>query len=148
MPYEYIVSACLAGQNCKYNGGSNPCGEVLELYRQGLALPVCPETLAGLKQPREPAERQGKSIVSRCGADLTRKFAEGAERALAIAKASGVKRAILKSRSPSCGYGSIYDGSFTGCICNGNGIWAQKLLDSGFKLFTEESLPDEIRETF
>lgn len=143
MSYEYLLSACLTGQKCKYNGGSNPNKLAQALFIQGRALPVCPETLAGLPCPREPVEQKNGRLISKSGVDLTQKFVLGAEKALTIAKASGAKKAILKARSPSCGYGRIYDGTFSGNLREGNGVWTQKLIEAGFEIFTEENLPQE-----
>lgn len=144
MTAKYVVSACLAGFNCKYNGKSNPCAEVMALHKAGLAIPICPETLAGLEKPREPSEQRGEKVYSKSGRDLTAEFARGAELALAKALASGAKKAILKSRSPSCGEGSIYSGNFDGSLRPGDGIWTKKLKLAGFEIFTEENLPREL----
>ncbi len=141
---EYVVSGCLAGLKCKYNGGSNPCPQVIELVRTGKAIPICPESLSGLPVPRDPCEWQNDRLISREGADWTVQICAGAEKALARALESGACKAILKSRSPSCGYGKIYDGSFSGTLRKGNGIWARKLLEHGFQIYTEENLPESI----
>lgn len=140
---EYIVSACLAGLPCRYDGTSRPCAEVIELCRAGRALPVCPESLGGLPVPREPAEERNGKVMTRYGKDVTEAFECGARAALAQA-AGQCGKAILKAKSPSCGFGKVYDGSFGGRLCNGNGIFAQKLLDAGFELFDEENLPPDI----
>ena len=144
MKYEYVVSACLAGRHCKYNGGSNPCAQAIRLVKEGKALPVCPESLSGLPCPREPSERSGGKFFSKSGKEITEEFCKGAEIALKISLESGAKKAIVKSRSPSCGLGSIYDGSFTGKLISGNGIWTESLLRNGFVIFTEENLPDNL----
>lgn len=144
MPEKYVVSACLTGQNCKYNGKSNPCEPVLALWRANLAIPICPETLAGLERPREPSEQREGKIFSKSGQNLTEEFTKGADLALKKAQASGAKKAILKSRSPSCGAGVIYSGNFDGTLKPGDGLWTQKLKQAGFEIFTEENLPPEI----
>lgn len=138
----YVVSACLAGFHCKYDGGSNPCPEIVELFQKGLAIPVCPETLAALPSPRAPSEilPNGK-VASKNGEDLSAAFERGAAFALDLALKSGCRKAILKSRSPSCGCGQIYDGTFTGNLRPGNGKWTEKLLDAGFEIWTEENWP-------
>lgn len=146
MAEKYVVSACLTGLNCKYNGKSNPCPAVIALWMAGRAIPICPETLAGLEKPREPSEQRGNKVYSKSGRDLTSEFAKGAELALAKALASGATKAILKSRSPSCGSGEIYSGNFDGSLKPGNGIWAKKMKDAGFEIFTEENLPQEVIE--
>lgn len=137
---KYLVSACLAGLNCRYDGLSHPCAAVVELYQSGRAVLACPETLAGLPAPRPPSEQSHGRVISRDGQDLTYEFEKGATRALAIALQSGCDKAILKARSPSCGIGVIYDGSFTGTLCPGNGIFTQKLLAHGFEVTDEEHL--------
>lgn len=143
---KYVVSACLTGLNCKYNGKSNPCPAVIALWKGGRAIPICPETLAGLEKPREPSEQRGDTVFSKSGRDLTSEFVKGAELALAKALASGATKAILKSRSPSCGLGVIYSGNFDGSLKPGDGIWAKKMKDAGFEIFTEENLPQEVIE--
>lgn len=142
---NYIVSACLAGFKCRFDGNSKPCEKIVRLYREGRAKPVCPESMSGLKSPRPPAEWRNGRAIDKTGADKTAFFEKGAEKALEKALASGCRRAIVKSRSPSCGYKLIYDGSFTHTLCEGNGIWTQKLLDNGFEIYTEENLPEEIQ---
>lgn len=138
--YEYVVSACLAGLNCKYNGGNNACQAIVKLVREGKALPICPESLGGLPCPREPSERTGNEFFSYSGKNVTKEFERGATLALEQALRSGAKRAIVKSRSPSCGYREIYDGSFSGKLCNGNGLWTEYLLKNGFNIYTENDL--------
>ena len=142
---KYIISACLAGLPCKYNGGSNPCPELVKLFQAGLVLPLCPETLAGLTSPRLPSEisLDGR-VMSKDGQDLSQKFNEGAVKALQMALKTGCKLAIVKSRSPSCGYKKIYDGSFTGNLREGNGKWTELLLANGYEIWTEEKLPIEL----
>lgn len=141
---KYVASACLAGFFCKYNGGSNPCPQVIKLYEAGLLLPICPESLAGLPAPRPPSEilADGR-VIGKYGEDLSAEFEAGAEKAFQKASESGCRKAILKSRSPSCGFGSIYDGSFTGSLRTGNGKWAEKLSQAGFEIWTEENLPPD-----
>lgn len=139
MKPEYIVSACLAGHNCRHDGGSKPCAEIIELVEAGAAITVCPESLAGLPRPRLPSEQRNGRVVSRDGQDLTAEFEAGASRALEIALASGCKKAILKAKSPSCGLGKIYDGSFSGRTIAGNGVFTQMLLQNGFDVADETS---------
>lgn len=142
---EYIVSACLAGFNCKYNGRNNTCDIVQKLYQAGKAIPVCPETLGGLKAPREPSEiKSNGTVKSKSGKDLSSSFEKGAILAMDIAKQSGCLKAIVKERSPSCGLGTIYDGSFSGTLRKGNGKWTEKLLAAGIEVWTEENLPLEL----
>jgi uncharacterized protein YbbK (DUF523 family) len=139
----YIVSACLAGIPCRYDGDSNENNIVLELVRQGKAIPVCPEVLGGLSTPRVPCEivedKNGiKKVINKEGIDCTKEFVEGADITLAIAKAIGAKNAILKSKSPSCGFGCIYDGTFSGKLKEGKGLTAELLLKHGIKVYTED----------
>ena len=145
---RYVVSGCLAGLCCRYDGGSNPCPEVVQLVEAGLAVPVCPESLSGLPVPRPPCEQvlcgQDKNeirVLSRDGADVTHPFELGARRALEAALATGCRGAILKARSPSCGVGAVYDGSFSHTLRPGDGLWARLLREAGFRLWTEDALP-------
>lgn len=148
---RYVVSGCLAGLCCRYDGGSNPSAQVVKLLEAGLAVPVCPESLSGLPVPRPPCEQvlcgpeQNEiRVLSRDGADVTAAFVLGAERALRAALATGCREAILKARSPSCGVGEVYDGSFSHRRRPGDGLWAQRLREAGFRLWTEDDLPPDI----
>ncbi len=147
-----IVSACLCGINCKYDGGNNLDLRVLNLLKEGKAIPVCPEQLGGQKTPRAPHEivngngldvLDGKArILGPEGDDVTFEFLKGAYETLKIAEATSASIAILKARSPSCGVGKIYDGTFIGTKRTGNGVTAELLLSKGIKVFTEENLDD------
>lgn len=141
---KILVSACLLGENCKYNGSNNENEEILELAKKHTLIPICPECFAGLPIPRVPSEIKNGRVYSKNGEDLTDEFNDGAEKALYIAEESGCQIAILKERSPSCGFGKIYDGSFTGNIINGNGITAQLLYDHGITILGESSV-DKIK---
>ena len=110
---------------------------------EGRAVPLCPEVLGGLETPRSPCERVGERVMNRDGQDVTLAFERGAAKATEIARKQGCTAAIIKSRSPSCGFGRIYDGSFSHVFCAGDGVWAAMLRDEGFDLYSEESLPDE-----
>ena len=134
-----MVSACLAGTPCRYDGRSNLRPEIAALVERGEAVPVCPEVLGGLPTPRTPSERKGESVVSATGDDVTGAFAAGAEAALYIAEECGCSAAVLKARSPSCGCGRIYDGTFTHTLIDGDGFFAALLRRKGFQLFTEET---------
>ena len=135
-----IVSACLAGIKCNYLGDDSSHSEVVELVRKGLAIPVCPEQLGGLPTPRIPAEIQGKNVINKNGDDVTPNFQKGAEETLRIAKLANCKKAILKTNSPSCGCGKIYDGSFSEKLIPGNGITTELLMKNGIKIITEKDL--------
>jgi uncharacterized protein YbbK (DUF523 family) len=139
----YIVSACLAGINCRYDGGNNLCAKVVDLVKQKKAIPVCPEQLGGLCTPRNPCEIADGRVLDSEGTDLTESFMRGVAESLKIAKMCGCNAAILKQRSPSCGYGKIYDGSFTRKVISGNGFLARALSENGLTVYTEESLPSE-----
>ena len=119
-----LISACLLGCACRYDGKSKPHPLAQELARQGLAVPVCPEQLGGLPTPRAPSERQGERVVSSLGADVTAQYRRGAEETLRLAELYGCTTAVLKERSPSCGSGEIYDGTFTGTLTDGDGVTA------------------------
>lgn len=138
-----IVSMCLAGVPCNYLGEATPCQEVIELVDQGQAIPVCPEQLGGLTTPRTPAEKVGDRVITKDGADVTAEFTKGAQRTLLIAKQTGAELVILKSRSPSCGKGTIYDGTHSGTLIEGNGLTAELLINNGFQVLSEEELKNE-----
>ena len=135
-----LISACLLGCACRYDGKSKPHPLAVELARRGLAVPVCPEQLGGLPTPREPSERRADTVVSRSGADVTAQFRRGAEQALHLARLYGCKAAVLKERSPSCGKGQIYDGTFTGTLTAGDGVTAELLTAGGIKVYGESEL--------
>ncbi|MGL4451452.1 MAG: DUF523 domain-containing protein [Sarcina sp.] len=144
-----IVSACLCGENCKYNGGNNNNEAVKKFIENKEVLYVCPEQIGGLLTPRNPAEIVGcakgvlngeDKIISNEGKDVTFEFLKGAREVLKIAKDKNVKLAILKAKSPSCGKGLIYDGTFTGHKIKGNGVTAQLLIDNGVKVINEDEL--------
>ncbi|MBP2637035.1 MAG: hypothetical protein H6Q72_2942 [Firmicutes bacterium] len=131
-----LVSACLAGVECRYNGSSYPIPEVVEMVKKGDAMPICPELLAGLPIPRPPAEQQNGMIISSNGEDQTSDYLIGATIALKIALLINCNKAILKSNSPTCGCGVIYDGTFSGHLINGDGIFAKLLKENGIKVCT------------
>ncbi|MEJ3651548.1 DUF523 domain-containing protein [Actinomycetes bacterium KLBMP 9759] len=136
-----LVSACLAGMRCRYDGRSRTNAEVVAAVEAGTAVPACPEMLGGLTTPRRPAEIVGGDgddvldgtarVRTDDGADVTAQYVDGARRALAIATAVGADRATLHQRSPSCGCGERYDGSFTGSVTAGSGVTAALLRRNG-----------------
>lgn len=136
-PETYIVSACLTGIHCRYDGGSNPNEKVKQLVDQGQAIPLCPEMLGGLERVRPPAVREGRGVFTNRGNDVTTEFYRGARKVLAVAQDVGCHTAILKARSPSCGVGVIYRG-FEGELVEGDGVTAEVLKAHGIKLITEE----------
>ena len=129
-----IVSACLAGFPCRYDGKSRPCAEVVELVKAGKAIPVCPEQLGGLPTPRPPCEILSGQVVDRNGTDRTECFQKGAQAVLALAQTYGAKQALLQNRSPSCGTGWIYDGTFSKTLIAGDGITARLLQENGIQV--------------
>jgi uncharacterized protein YbbK (DUF523 family) len=135
-----LVSACLAGLATRYDASAAPFEPVLDLLRQGLALPVCPEQLGGLPTPRPPCERHGARILSADGRDFTEHYRRGAAEAARLAGLAGCRKAILKARSPSCGVGLVYDGSFSRRLVPGNGVLAELLTAMGLALLTEDDL--------
>ena len=140
MPKPIIVSACLAGIFCRYNGDTEPFEPVVDLVRQGKAIPFCPEAMGGLPTPRPPCEITDGRIVNADGVDQTEEFIRGAEEGLRLAQLTGCTEAILKSRSPSCGSGTIYDGTFSSTRIPGNGVFADLLIKHGITVRTEEDL--------
>ena len=147
MREKLLVSACLLGENCKYNGGNNYSPDVERLRERFELVSVCPEQLGGLPTPRVPSERVGERVLTRDGQDVTEAFRQGAERTLDIARAEGALRAVLRVRSPSCGCGMIYDGTFSGTLVPGKGVAAELLEKNGVKVYdrtrTGELLDEE-----
>ena len=133
-----LCSACLLGVSCRYDGKSKPSAKVTALLERHDLIPVCPEQLGGLSTPRPPCEIRGGIVFSREGEDRTEAFQKGAEESLRLCHLFNCRAAILKSRSPSCGKGLIYDGTFSGTLISGNGLLAQMLIDEGIAVFTEE----------
>jgi uncharacterized protein YbbK (DUF523 family) len=132
------VSACLLGVRCRFDGGSVPSAAVIAWLEGAHFLPVCPEQLGGLPTPRPRHERIDGRVVSEHGQDATDAFERGAQEALRLMKLAGARRAVLKARSPSCGKGQIYDGTFAGKLMPGHGVFATLLLDEGYEVWTEE----------
>ncbi len=135
-----LISACLAGTNCAWNGGNKKCEKVIEMVKNGDAILVCPEQLGGLSTPRDPAEIQGDKVVTIHGDDVTEQFERGATEALKIAQMAGCTEAILKAKSPSCGSGKTYDGTFSNTLTEGDGIFATKCKENGITVTTEDEL--------
>ena len=135
-----ICSACLLGIKCRYDGKSQPDNKVVALSKKEVLIPICPEQLGGLPTPREPAEQRGKKVFTESGKDVTKNFLRGAEQVLKIAKLFSVKEAILKQRSPSCGNGKVYDGTFSERTTKGDGVTTALLKKKGIKIVSEEDL--------
>ena len=139
---EKLISACLLGRNCKYNGGNNYTPLVEELKARYELIPVCPEAFGGLKIPHEPSERVGDRVLSKSGEDVTAAFVRGAEKTAEIARRNGVRLAVLKERSPSCGCGAVYDGTFTGTVVPGDGVAAARLKEQGVAIYGESRIKE------
>ncbi len=140
----FIVSGCLLGHNCKYDGGNNANEEVIKFCKEHKYIEVCPECAGNLPCPRPPAEICGGKVVDKKGKDVTLQFDKGAEisvnTCLTIARMTGekIEGAILKANSPSCGSGKIYDGTFTGTLIEGDGIFCRRLKRMGIDVITEK----------
>lgn len=135
-----ICSACLLGVKCRYDGKNALNRKVIELLKTEILIPVCPEQLGGLPTPREPAEIVGNKVITRSGQDVTEKFKRGAMETLKIAELLGIREAVLKQGSPSCGCGKICDGTFSGKTIKGDGVTTALLKRHGIKIITEEDL--------
>lgn len=135
-----LVSACLLGLNCRYDGLSCYQTGVEKLKNRYHLIPVCPEVYGGLPTPREPAEIVGNEVVTKSGCNVTAQYEKGAQEALALARMMECRIAVLKAKSPSCGKGKIYDGSFGGRLIDGSGILARLLMDEGLTVLTEDEL--------
>ena len=128
------VSACLLGENCKYNGGNNYSEKLVDYIKGNDVLSVCPEVMGGLPVPRESAEIVNGVVSHKDGTSVDKEFRKGAKKALEIVKEENVDLVILQSRSPSCGVNTIYDGSFSGKIISGQGVFANLLQGNGIKI--------------
>ena len=135
-----LVSACLLGCPCRYDGKSKPNDAVLSLMERHTLIPVCPEQLGGLATPRIPAERRGGGVFTESGVDVTAQYTRGAEEALRLARLYGCTCAILKERSPSCGSGEVYDGSFSRRLLAGDGVTAALLKANGIAVYGESEV--------
>jgi len=139
---KILVSACLLGCACRYDGDSKPCEKVISLAKDNVLIPICPEQMGGLLTPRIPSERiQGKDLIlARDGTDVTANYKKGVEAALKIAKINDIDYAILKQGSPSCGCGQIYDGTFSGKKIAGDGITTEALKKAGYIVKSDEEI--------
>ncbi len=135
-----LVSACLIGMVCRYDGLAKADEKVIQYIRDKWWIPVCPEQMGGLATPREQAEIVGNRILSLGGKDVTEAFEKGARETLKLAKMARVTKAVLKARSPSCGCGMIYDGTFSGILRPGSGKTAQVLMENGIRVISEETI--------
>lgn len=137
-----IISACLLGVDCKYDGGNNRLSDekLSKLREEYELIPVCPEAYGGLTTPRAPSERQNGKVISKSGADVTAEYERGAQAALYLARLFGAQLAILKEDSPSCGSGTIYDGSFSGTLTEGDGVTSELLKKHGITVIGESEI--------
>ena len=133
---------CLLGEPCRYDGKSVPLdGTIIEKLKEKYTLvTVCPEQEGGLPTPRIPAERMGKNVVRRDGVGVTAVYRKGAEVALSLCRRFGISIALMKAKSPSCGAGRIYDGTFSGTLTDGDGVTVSLLSGNGIKIFTENDV--------
>ncbi|MBR2972528.1 MAG: DUF523 domain-containing protein [Clostridia bacterium] len=135
-----LVSACLLGIGCRYDGKHKANPEVLKLKERYNLIPVCPEIFGGLPTPRVPSERIGDKVMMKDGRDVTENYQKGAEEALELCRIYNIKTAILKERSPSCGKGFVYDGTFTGVLTERDGVTAELLLSAGIRVIGESEI--------
>lgn len=141
-----LVSACLLGVCCRYDGQAKPDERVLSLLKEHILVPVCPEQLGGLPTPRCPCEILDGRVTAKDGIDRTAEYRKGAAEALRLARLFACEAAVLKARSPSCGAGQVYDGAFTGTLRAGNGVTAGLLIQNDIPVYTEENLPEDFAE--
>ena len=137
-----VVSNCLLGCDCRYKGDNCRNDRILELAKEHTLIPVCPEQMGGLPTPRDPAERVGDKLITNKGRDVTYEYHKGAEAALFLTKLNKADFAILKYRSPACGKGMIYDGSFGGKLIPGNGVFAELLEKNSIPFYSENELDE------
>lgn len=135
-----LCSACLLGLACRFDGKGKPNARFLDLAKKEVLIPICPEQLGGLATPREVAERLDTRVVTESGEDVTEAFLKGAESVLFIAKLMRIKEAILKQKSPFCGCGKIYDGTFSGTIIEGDGVTCELLKKEGIGVISEDEV--------
>ena len=141
---KYLISACLCGEYCRYDGGAFDYPALRKLVEEGIAIPYCPEHQGGLPIPRKPCEIVGDRVLAADGTDCTAEYTRGAEGALALCREHELTAAILKESSPSCGSHLIYDGTHSGRKIPGMGLTARLLSENGITLYTEEQPPEEI----
>ena len=135
-----LVSACLLGRNCKYNGGNNRCPRVESFVADKQVVEICPEMMAGLGTPRTPIEIVNGVLVDKNGRNVDTVLREAAARALDLAGREQIDLAILQSRSPTCGVNQVYDGTFSGRLIPGQGVFARMLMDAGFAVRDAEDI--------
>lgn len=137
---KILVSACLLGRNCKYNGGNNHCPEVTSFLEGKEVVPVCPEVMAGLGVPRTPIEIVHGELKNRFGVSVDEPLRHAVEQVMELVHSQDIPVAILKARSPTCGVHQVYDGTFSGKLVDGAGVLTQALLEAGCRVLDEEDL--------
>ena len=137
-----LISACLLGVSCRYDGKSKPASGVTELMEKYNLIPVCAEIMGGLSTPRPPAEIVGDKVLTESGKDVTAEYIKGAKEVLRLGKIFGCKKALLKERSPSCGSGIIHNGKFDGGLVSGFGKTAKLLLENNIEVFGESQIDE------
>ena len=142
---KILISACLVGDKCKYDGHTNYTPLIKDLLEKYELVPFCPEVEGGLPTPRKPSERKGDKVVNNTGKDVTRNFQLGAEKALNICKYLNIKIAILKENSPSCGVNQIYDGNFKNKLIKGEGITTELLRKNGISVYNENQIEELLK---
>lgn len=137
-----LISACLLGQSCRYDGKHKQYDAINTLMERDdiVLIPICPEQAGGLATPRDPSERKGSMVFTTNGIDVTAQYNKGAEEALRLCRLYHCNTAILKEKSPSCGHGRIYDGTFTRTLVNGNGVTAERLIKAGITVIGETEI--------
>ena len=135
-----LISACLLGESCRYDGKAGKRIAIDRLEKKYNLIPVCPEVSGGLSTPRLPSERVGDKVIMKDGSDVTENFIRGAYEALGLCEKFGCKAAILKERSPSCGKGKVYDGTFSTTLTDGDGVTAELLSKNGIEVYGESEI--------
>ncbi len=135
-----LISACLLGCACRYDGKSKPHPDVQKLMEKYTLIPICPEIYSGLPTPRPPSEIVGERVINSEGKDVTAEYMRGAKEALRMAEQFGCTAAVLKAKSPSCGRGAVYDGTFSHTLTSGDGITVSLLQKHGIKVYTEDEI--------
>lgn len=140
-----LISACLFGEKCRYDGGDNLIESLDKIRNLCNLIPVCPEVIGGLSTPRNPSEIVGERVISNVGKDVTEEYTKGAEKALKTAIENGCEIALMKAKSPSCGAGKVYDGTFSKKLIEGDGVTIRLLKKHGIKVFDETQIPELIK---
>ena len=140
MIMKILVSACLLGENCKYNGGNNYSPVVAEFLKDKEVLPICPEMMAGMSCPRTPIEIVDGVLMDRDGNNVDAAMREAVAKVMEMIRKEDIQCAVLQSRSPTCGVNQVYDGTFSGKLISGSGVLAQALKDAGYQVIDAEDI--------